>query len=230
MATTGTPRGCGMRIAGGIYIEVDLVDGNEPGSVPFESTIVCPAAPVDVDALGISPVGVKLINVNGTYHVFDWIGSQHYPNVADFVEESRRMGISRRLAKTLDFDLLTRDSRLILIHARASIDNVADYHRVIGPIECPRGLDPDHDDHCLGVSWRDLDPRTTATAGRRDMPSFTYPGSATPDTIAPVYRPAIFMSLPISRLAVVRDDVDGTHEDALDRLAGSAIPVTLEDC
>lgn len=31
------------------------------------------------------------------YHVFDIVGSENYPNVADFIEEARRLGVSRRL-------------------------------------------------------------------------------------------------------------------------------------
>lgn len=194
------PRGCGMRIAGGVYLEAMI---SEDGTgVPFASTIVCPPAPVDVNALGLSPIGVKLIEVNGVWHVFDWVGSNNYPTVASFVDEARERGISRRIAKTSDFDLITPASRLILIHAQAGIANIENAVGVRMSTTCPAGHDEAHDDRCLGVSFPDFEP---------------------------IYTPAIFMSVPISQIAVINDPIDGTHRDALAKLHNAKLPVVLEN-
>ena len=65
-------------------------------------------------ALGLSPIGVQLVERDGVWHILDWIGSEHYPNVADFLEEVRRFGLSRRLAKTVDFSKLTERSKILV--------------------------------------------------------------------------------------------------------------------
>lgn len=223
-------RGCGYRMAGGIYLEATI--GNDESGEPFAGTIVCPPAPVDVQALGLSPIGVKLIAINGTYHVFDWVGSNNYEHVADFMEEAYWMGISRRIAKTADFGLLTPESRLILIHSRAGIVNAAEMRAAIGhPFRCPAGREPDHDPACIGLSYHDFDQDDLMSyiAGHRQNGGHSYRAEARPDGFTPVYTPAIFMSVPISQIAVVRDDIGRLHEDALSRLTGARVPVTLVD-
>lgn len=73
--------------------------------------------------------GVGLVPVT---HIFDVIGGDNYPNVADFIEESRRLGISRRLElEAKSYARLTSRSRLILLHKRAIINNPIDYYRAM---------------------------------------------------------------------------------------------------
>jgi hypothetical protein len=93
-----------------------------PGGRPVEDFLFCP--PTRLEELAkwtgeLAHLGVKLVQVGSVWHIFDWVGSQHYPNVADFVEEVRRFGLSRRLPKTLDFSKLTAESRIFLVHDRA---------------------------------------------------------------------------------------------------------------
>lgn len=134
---------------GGVYATCPT----SPNGKSVEYFLVDPTTPLDVKALGVTPRGVKLVKFDGVYHVLDWVGSQHYTNVADFVEEVRRHGASRRLPRTLDFSKLTRASRLVLIHARAHIANSLDYYeRMIlqgwtgryppgeDLVTCPKGL------------------------------------------------------------------------------------------
>lgn len=118
------PRGCGpARDEGGIYAEVGL----SPVGLPLSFFLVDPPIPVSCAALGLTPVGVTLIEREGVTHVLDWVGSTHYPNVADFVEETLLFGLSRRLPQTLDFARLGPLSRIILVHGRAHIDNAWQY-------------------------------------------------------------------------------------------------------
>jgi hypothetical protein len=58
-------------------------------------------------------------------HVFDIVGKEYYPNVADFLEEARRMGVSRRLEleDARQYARLSRRSRLMLLHHKAVINN-----------------------------------------------------------------------------------------------------------
>lgn len=125
MGTGGVKRGCGdSRTAGGIYAECPL----SPYGVPLEDFLCDPPIVIDTKEMGVTPVGVKLMERNGVWHIIDWIGSTHYPNTADFVEEVRQFGLSRRLPQTLDFKRLTKDSRILTVHSRAWIDNFLPYY------------------------------------------------------------------------------------------------------
>ena len=113
-------RGCGSsRDLGGAYWELGFSEGGQS----MESFLICPPPPMDIKKLGLAPQGVKLILVEtGTYHVLDWIGAIHYPNVTDFLEEVRLYGLSRRLELSKDqYALLTKESRLIAIHPAGHI-------------------------------------------------------------------------------------------------------------
>jgi hypothetical protein len=241
---TAVQRGCGSRVKGGVYMEC----GTSPIGLPLERFIVDPPRPIDPEALGVSPVGVTLIEVKGVTHVFDWIGSKHYANVADFVEEARRFGTSRRLPKNLDFSRLTSQSRMILIHARAYIGNYRAYLAAEpeGARSCPAAKHgTDGAEMCARYWWQDLhwpdgangfdatnigheaqDPERMVTS---EMPSFRYKGWKRPEGVTPEYRPAIFLSLPINRLVVVKSD-DGSHGETAKRIEETAgLPVDVEN-
>lgn len=107
----GVERGCGTRVKGGVYAEC----GTSRNGVPLEHFLVDPPKPMNVD----HKVGVELIRgPDDRYHLIDWVGSAHYPNVADFLEEGLRHGFSRRLPRKLDLTVLDRGSRLLIVHAR----------------------------------------------------------------------------------------------------------------
>lgn len=113
----GQPRGCGKsRDAGGIYMECGSFGG---GGIPMSMLIKDPVPLFDPESVGLSPVGVKVVEFDGVFHVFDWVGASHYPNAADFLEEAVRLGLSRRIPKTAEFSRLTAESRLILVHPKA---------------------------------------------------------------------------------------------------------------
>lgn len=124
-------RGCGYRSPGGLYLRVVVAEG---GTIPVESCLVCSPKPVP-EALGIPNRGVLILERNdgsGIWDVYDRIGSKHYPNVADFIEETKREGVSRRVKRdTRNLDKLTRKSRIFLIHERAIITNSHTYYRAL---------------------------------------------------------------------------------------------------
>jgi hypothetical protein len=105
-----------------VYFETMLAPAGE--GHPVECFIKDPPMLLDTQAIGLTPIGTKIISMNGVNHVFDWVGTSHYPNVADFVEEVRRFGASRRAAQNIDFSLLSPDSMLVLVHSRTVIDTV----------------------------------------------------------------------------------------------------------
>jgi hypothetical protein len=177
--------------------------------------------------------------------VVDWVGSDSYPNTADFAEEVRHLCASRRLPRTLDFPKLTKDSRLVLVHARAFIANHNAYYMASG-WSCPKDLDEHSaanggrlnaipDGMCAGLWWQDVVPNGGDSfdtngdrAVRRQMPSFGYEAKMPPPGVTAQYRPAVFMRLPIRNLAVIRAE-DGSHEEAVSAASRSGLDVNLED-
>ena len=215
-------RGCGAsRVQGGVYFEC----GMSPHGRPVEDFLLDPPVP---STMTIAAQGVALIERGGVTYIVDIVGSCYYPNVADFVEEVRHLGVSRRLPQTLAFERLTAESRLLVVHARAWVDNADEYR----PYPCPRHL-TEHGTgmtrtHCSGVWWRDVDGGKNLLADgyvNRRMPSFTYWARPTPPCVIPVYRQAFFASFPCSRIVVVR----GNHEAALAQARKASVPVEEVD-
>lgn len=133
-ASAGVTRGCGTREEDGVYIEV----ASGPGGQPLEHFLADPPEPFETDV----KIGVQLVEreqevpvmfshprryeTKKVVHVLDWIGSSHYPFAADFVEEGRSFGFSRRVNRDLDFGRLSIWSRLIVVHARGLVTNRTD--------------------------------------------------------------------------------------------------------
>lgn len=221
----GITRMCGQRVCGAAYLVCHLSDHG----MPVEYFLVDPPLVVDREDLGISPVGVKLVEKNGVWHVLDWVGSSFYPNVADFVEELKQFGLSRRVPKTISFSKLTKDSKIILLHERASIRNHKDYN--IHGRSCPKSI-PGHDEYremCVKVWWNDIEGGEELPDGKVviKMPSFSYQGYARPTPVVPEYELAIFCALPIQGIEVIDDPEYGTHDDAMQRASVSEITVNL---
>lgn len=236
------PRGCGSsRSPGGVYACCGLSEDGDP----IEDFIIDPPIRMDFKMLGITPRGTTLYaDPGGVYHIFDWIGSSHYPNVADYVEETKRLGASRRLNPKLDFSKLTKDSQMFLIHSRAWVSNTREYLDWC----CPTDL-PDHpprtkpeDDIevvplldglcCAGVWWEDVEGGTLVFGNQRNvirtMPAFHYHARCRPEGIEPLYQPALFMRLPIQSIQVVKSE-DGRHTAAAEAARKAQLAVLLED-
>lgn len=232
-------RGCVTRVAGGVYAEL----GFGAGGRQLEDFLIDPPHVIaNPAALGLTPRGVKLVEVNSVWHIVDWVGSQHYPNVADFLEEVRRFGLSRRLPRNLDFSKLNENSRVLLMHARAHIQNFQDYVWSgwvnVKYNRCPKEIDDhEHTDPpmmCAGVFYQDVEGGQPVESGHQrlvncEMPSFSYVAARRPEGVEPKYQPAIFASFPVSRLVVVRDLEGGSHDATAKNARQSSLPVELED-
>lgn len=138
-AVQGVPRGCGTRTAGGCYLEC----GTGYGGRPLEFFLSDPPIPMTCD----TKVGVELIERGGVVHVMDWIGEQHYPHAADFLEEGRRLGFSRRIPRTLDLSRLTAESRILVVHAHGLVVN----HQALRPF-MPEPYNEAYDEHGIRKS------------------------------------------------------------------------------
>lgn len=238
-------RGCGTRVEGGIYAEC----GHSPFGEPLEYFLIDPPMIIDPDELGLSAVGVKLVEgPDGITHVMDWVGKNHYPNVADFLEEVRVLGMSRRLPKSLDFSKLQHGSRVLLVHSKAHIENHADYWNDLREFDGATRFCPQKHDHhniarveemCARLWWYDVIPDLSRAereamyaAGEREFErhfaSAHYKAVMPPEGITGEYAPAIFASFPISNLSVIRAE-DGSHEGAVDAVKHASVEFSLDD-
>lgn len=244
MGTGGCRRGCGdSRQVGSVYAEVPL----SPFGRPLEDFLCDPPILIDTNEVGVTPVGVKMFERNGVWHLFDWVGSTHYPNVSDYWEEVRRLGLSRRLPTNLDFKKLTSQSRILLLHSRAWIDNFEEYVKAEPELKdlqllpynkCPKNL-KEHErgkveSMCSRLWYQDVQkadyhPEGDKRTVRRKMPAFDYYGLKKPEGAEPKYKVAIFASMPIHNLAVIKDPEGSTHEKAFDLAQMARVPVNLED-
>jgi hypothetical protein len=230
-------RGCGTRVAGGCYVEC----GTSENGVPIEFWLEDP--PLDWAQIGKfewfeSHRAPIVVEHNGANHLVIWIGEEFYPNVFDFIEETRVLGASRRIPSGFDFSQITAGSRMILVHPRAQMDGTA-----IKELECPcprhalragtRSFKPAHDSfeaepHCIGAAlyvpkddvhgvanvydYRSLS--TISTQVRRIACGHTYrvfelPEVVQPDELKP--KPAVFLQLPITGVCMVNQK-DGSFD------------------
>jgi hypothetical protein len=230
MSTPAISRGCGTRVAGGVYIECQLA----PDGLPIEYFFCDPPTPVPKN-LRIPYRGMGTIVINGVTHLVDHVGSQSYPNVADFIEEARRFGISRRIPKNFPFEKLSPESKILLVHDRAYIKNIQAYKTW----KCPQG-NPEHAPEekplmCAGVWWEDIkegarkEPKTNRNEDRaivRSMPSFTYQANRRPTGVKPQYLRAFFARFPITQITVIKGN---HHQTGLKNAQKSSIPVATAD-
>lgn len=237
-------RGCGRRKKGAIYSNCPLGEGG----TPIEEFLIDPPQRLTLE---LAPQGVQIFEAEGVAHIIDWVGSSHYPNVADFVEEVRRMGMSRRLPKTLAFERLTLESRHFLVHSRAIVAHPEMYRREDAMPKdghrCPKALamhqaavEPGtlRSPMCAGIWWEDLDPfgafvEPDVPGSRvvtRKIPCGTYEGLCSPgDPKAREYVAGIFAGFPIWNLQVVRDPDGGSHNAAADAAARAGLEIEIVD-
>lgn len=138
-------RGCGDREAGGLYIE----SGAGPWGLPFEAFLLDPPrlVPEGLDLVNKARImprewltgRIEVDEFGRTIHdLFIHIGAKFYPWGPDFLQEARRLGVSRRIPATLDLKRLNRASRIWLAHAKAIPLNWAE---LSPPDRCKKVLD-----------------------------------------------------------------------------------------
>lgn len=197
--------------------------------------VLDPPVPIDIEAIGLQAIGVKMFERNGVYHILDWVGENHYPNVADFVEEALAVGVSRRMPSNLDYSRITPDSRLLLVHKKAFLDGRSDLQN--STPACP-SITPSHDGTidgmvpmCVRHWWNDLEGGTLVTEGGREVARALQCGASYTGwrranrSLYPVRMPAIFASVKLSRLALVRDTAGGDRDTAA-RLRAAGVAYT----
>jgi hypothetical protein len=126
-------------------------------------------------------------------------------------------------------------------------------HRLLrraGADDCPFNREHEAegpDDFCAAWWWELLEPATVVfgpggpdaveaqsqrdATVRRRLPSMDYDGYCLPDREVwrPVWTPGIFLTLPITRIEVVRDPGDMSHEITLSRASRASLPILEVD-
>jgi hypothetical protein len=171
-------------------------------------------------------VGQVLVRRDGTFHVVDWVGQDGYPYPTDLLEEARSYGLSRRISPNFDFEMLSPESRIILVHGRAVTSNPegafhseevifehTEESRFFSKcVHMERTGGHDHFKAPVGPCNRFwyMDAEANAETGARSIASTKY-RVIDADTDLDM-ESGIIASFPISRLATV-EATDGSHED-----------------
>lgn len=135
--TINTERGCGERQPDSIYLEC------RPSALgrPLEDFLIDPPHKCEENGITWSrsyqmfskikkdSEGTPILDDNGQEikinHLIDWVGEEHYPSIWDFIEETRKKGISRRIQKDFDFSLLSPfESQIFFAHKKARFDDI----------------------------------------------------------------------------------------------------------
>ena len=198
LVTSGQRRGCGYRQPGGAYFAVPLT----PGGRPVEEFLIDPPVVIeDAARLGLTSVGVGVFERDGVTHVVDIVGREHYPTVAEFVDEARRLGVSRRAPRTIDFAQVTAQSRLLLAYAHADVANAAEFPTdATCPCHVAEHLNDDFAGMCARLWWQE--PLQGAQ-----------------------HRLALFASFPISQIEVVTDREGASHVATVELASRAGVPV-----
>jgi len=187
--------------------------------------------------LGLSPRGVKMILRPGTnvYDMWDLIGADSYPYASDFKEETRRDGLSRNIGPYAPVNLLSDQSRHILVHPQGAIVDPTYFHRERMEWDLYERCPKQHESHitppetlqlyagteqtCAGMHYECVPGR--ALKGRlveRDLGEGTYTAARSPDGIEPEFMAAAILAFPINSFDVIRDPEGHTHEDRVQTL------------
>ena len=216
-------RGCGYRIEGGLY----LCCGMSLFGQPIEEFLVDPSMLTDLQP---SRAPQLVEHTGGIYHVVIWVGEAFYPLVPDFIEEARKLGISRRVPKGFDFSKLGPQSRMILAHRKAGVANFEELRELLAQppeLNCPRGLVRHNEtqEFCVMDLWRLAGLEGTERAVGDISYKVNCPEGDWPE---PVYLPAFFATFPIASIDYVK--VDGQVERKVaEHLSGVALPVRYCD-
>lgn len=220
LPAAGGARLCGPgRTAGAIYAECGLTLAGRP----LEQYLLDPPVPIEPGQLGLSAQGVTVItDERGVKHLVDLVGRSHYPCVADFLEEARTHGVSRKVPVTTDLMGLGPQSTLILVHARAQLKN-AHALGLTSQATCPNGVHQPGE-ACCAQHW--ITPAVTHPPHTRETASARYtvypPAPTAPEAR---FGHALFAAFPITALSIIRSHDGSVNERAQQAARKSSLPV-----
>lgn len=153
---TNRARLCGPGLTrDSIYHQLELSNRG----IPIWKLVFCPPILADAALLGLSAQGVQILkrigrdgtpvldpNGHEIYDIWDIIGQSFYPHTIDFYMEVNHKGLSRKIPKTAQLDLLGPWSVHFVLHEKA----LADLNSANGTNARKLWLDADqHGTHCI---------------------------------------------------------------------------------
>jgi hypothetical protein len=215
-------RGCGTRKRGGIYAETMM---GEDG-LPLECFLYDPPKPIMID----HSLGVELIENDGVFHILDAVGREHYPYPSDFIEEVRNKGASRRIPRTVQFEKLSRESKMLLAHPFTLIDyegEAGSRNLALcgGHARAGRDEHSDRSKRCSCDCW--LAPPDLDRPDMRNFTDFTCAMFSEGDGIGETTRGmALIAALPIHRIVGIASD-DPEDQAVLDEVRTRVLTTDL---
>jgi len=242
----GPKRGCGKRVAGGAYLTTNL----SPFGTPIDYFLFDPPwIPKDKEGNAHYPgaVGLQYLQDptdSSVFHVWDWIGMQYYPTFPDFWEETRRLGLSRRISSKANFDLINTSSRLIGFHKLGMLKGSARFVKKLvenlvpntGMNGCPTQIHYNtknkkyYEEFCTSLLWQlvdisnDKERLHKVLLPRSDGSNGEFWAARVPSWIKKYkteWLPAAMFCLPIQRIEIVEDPVGGKHEETVMNIENS---------
>lgn len=217
MRAVGGKRLCGAgRTVDAVYIEC----GEMLGGTPIEQFLLDPPENFDPVQFSLNAVGSKLFyDEYGTAHILDWVGESHYPYPADFIEEARKMGVSRKISVD-QAQKLSRASFLYLMHPKGHMTNGPAVSKDSSVI-CPTGIHSSNE-QCCGLHWVIPDDNGS---GRRRIMSWEYEVTPRKNGLPEaVYGPGIFMKVPITNRTMIAQHNGSYDAQKLKTLNASTLP------
>lgn len=207
-------RGCGKRKPGGLYLCTEL----SPFGEPLENFLFDPPQPTDMRPVR-SPALIK--GRDEKWHVVVWVGEEFYKHAADFIEEARVKGVSRRIPPSLAVDKLEQGSKMFFIHPKAVVQNGKRYP----DISCPTGKEPHAD--CIGKAYQIANPDTEGGSTRTIVDvsyKVAYCGH-----IDPVFVPGFFLWTPITNIDYVKLQGGKVQKEIAKKADVSRLPFNFVD-
>lgn len=186
-------RGCGSRKKGGVYLCCGLTDG--PG-LPIEAFFIDPVRKYEGECFR-APLIVPDPGRPGVNHLAIWVGAEFYPTPVDYIEETRRLGASRRIPQDFDVTQLTAGvSRMLLIHPKAYTEEL------FVPPSCPMGIEGHGtNEPCIGAHWHYVEALGAKKEdGRFKIGQCAYAGAEQVAVDPKAFSPGMFLQLPISHI------------------------------
>jgi hypothetical protein len=237
-------RGCDVRKWGNAYFEDYIVDNENVYQVPIEKFCLCPPWEVDLEQLGLSQQGMRIIERTdlfgkgiGIWDLWDYIGHSGYPYAVDFLEEARRFGTSRLIPKPViesaAFKLLKpEESMHMFVHDRALLTQESaekiQAHR-LGLHDCPLNVESHNSMKkgevvpCFGLNWECIQESASTNTKRKwwvpmprvENPTFAYEGAtAITNWKVKFEGTAVFMALPLSKAELCVIEDPLEHKEA----------------
>src|SRR3972149_3110344 len=179
---------------------------------------------------GGEPFRAPLVHArNGGSNIKDlifWVGQEFYPFCTDFIEETRYLGVSKRIPVSFDWSGVTPfQSRMFFIHPRAIIEEK------IEPVDrCPKAVHAHEkgEEFCLRSLYFFIDAEIENGKYFRKVGSTTYDVPWLIRNYKPRYAAGTFLWLPFTHFEYVMPE-DKMADERVKKAIAAGAPIHLMD-